>query len=137
MEGPPVAGTPEQLLLLTLAKKLDDMDERLGARIDALAHRILNPCERFTLAETKPPSPETAEEESHRIAGILRQPDVHACRVGICYALVGRQRYMRVGGLRHQVNKDALRKNGFHIAAEWDAPGAGGEALLSWWSTES
>lgn len=131
MEGPPVAGTPEQLLLLTLARKLDDMDERIGARIDALAARIppeqVNPPD---LAEVLPPGPETAEEEGARIARALRNLRPWAPDEPLY--LVGNSRFLRVGSLRHQENVDKLRKNGFLIVDGYEGPGSCGNALIRW-----
>lgn len=128
MEGPPVAGTPEQLLLLTLARKLDDMDERLGARIDALAAHVLpGDADPPRLAETRPPPFETAEEEGARIARALQDPEGRATSSEKLYSF-GKTRYMCIGALRHQSNRDILQANGFILEPD-SSPG---NHLLRW-----
>lgn len=126
---PTVTGTPEQLLLLTLAEKIDGMD----AKLEALASRIPDRCKMMRLADTMPARLETAEEEGDRVARVLRDPDAQAMRGDrSCYLGLDGMKHMRVGSLRHEENKKALARNGFTIVAESDAPGSGGEALVRW-----
>lgn len=136
MEGVGVAGTPEQLMLLTLARKIDDMDERFGDRFAKLSDRVAElgkrlsiPTAKPAIADYKPPREETAEEEAERVVKALDE-----------YPLTGLHsdgRRMRMISMAHKVNRDHLRRNGFRVnhnnwsqtLIEWQAVGCVAEAL--------
>lgn len=103
-----VTGTPEQLLLITLAKKVDDMDERLSSCIAQLGARLPapgpSPC---PLSEFRPPCDETAQEEAERLVADLGDKKRNE--------LLSNTSRRRVTRVAHKVNRDHLRRNGFDV----------------------
>lgn len=137
MDGLAVKGTSEQLLLLTLAATIDDVDTRMQQRCAALRADVCQLVKRIPeptamqgnpLALLTPPADETAEEEAQRLTREIKNTDnVHHKTPADGTFRLWRDYWGEYDrdistDVRHAETKATLEKMGFHVTGwncEW------------------
>lgn len=145
MDGLAVKGTPGQLLLLTLASTIDDMDASMQQQCAALkadacklGERIPEPSSRKgnALMLLTPPADETAEEEAQRLVREImdksntgRKEPQDDNLMPDYWGKYNRDIWTEV---KHAPNAAMLQKTGFHVKREY---GPFDECYIQWKSS--
>lgn len=151
MDGLVVEGTAGQLLLLTLASTIDDMDASMQQQCAALKADVCKlvkpiPEQAATqgnpLVSITPPADESAEEEAQRLVQEIKDPknanrkngwDHWGDTMNEYWGKYDRDVWADV---RHAANKLALQKRGFHVRG-WKEDGPFCDTYVQWKSSDN